>query len=113
MKHNEHIRVVSTKTTPYVPVADPVKPKLRKHSRTSLLKMLRLAPESVVAYYGLACLDAVAHKPDAAFGKLEKAAIHGFRDTRQLRREPDLQSLRHDPRWKAMFAFIANLKECE
>jgi Flp pilus assembly protein TadD len=82
--------------------------KQRKKARSCFVKALRLDPKYAWAYYGLACLDALERKQDAAFKNLEKAAAHGFYDLGHLRRDADLRSLRRDARWKATLANVAS-----
>jgi tetratricopeptide (TPR) repeat protein len=80
--------------------------KQRKKARSCLVKVVRQNPKYVWAYYDLACLDALEHKPNAAFQNLDKAIALGFGDIRYLSRDADLRSLRHDARWNAMLATI-------
>jgi len=83
--------------------------KQRKKARSCYLTTLRLDPKYAWAYYDLACLDALEHKPDAAFKNLEKAVALGVRHVRHLHRDPDLRYLRADVRWKALVAKVNEL----
>jgi len=79
----------------------------RKQARACFRKSRSLDPRNPWPHYGLACLDALDGKPQAAFRALAKAVANGFTDLRHLRRDPDLRSLRKDKRWKALLASIA------
>lgn len=50
--------------------------------------------------YNTACAYALLGETNEAFFHLEKAMNAGFGDTKQLTEDPDLVSLREDPRWE-------------
>jgi Flp pilus assembly protein TadD len=80
--------------------------KQRKKARSCFVRALRLDQKYAWAYYDLACLDALERRRDAAFKNLERAIAVGFEDSRHLRRDADLRSLRTDARWTTMLATI-------
>jgi len=55
-----------------------------------------------VCAYNAACAFALGGKKDLAFDRLRQARLRGFRDREQVLSDPDLASLRDDPRWKAL-----------
>ena len=57
--------------------------------------------------YNIACVQAKAGRRDDAFASLERAISEGFRDKATMESDPDLQSLRADPRWAALLQRIA------
>jgi tetratricopeptide (TPR) repeat protein len=62
-------------------------------------RLVRLLPERAIPWYNLACSYAVLGMTDPAFGALQRALELGYRHLDHLRRDPDLKSLRHDPRF--------------
>jgi tetratricopeptide (TPR) repeat protein len=76
--------------------------KRRAEARKCFNRALREKPDFASSWYGLACLDALEGKREAAFRNLERAVEHGFKDAAHLRRDPDLRSLRRDGRWKTL-----------
>jgi hypothetical protein len=52
--------------------------------------------------YQAACCEALAARRDGAFERLDQALAAGYRDAAQLGADPDLASLRADPRWPAI-----------
>ena len=55
-------------------------------------------PDGGVAYDHACCL-ALAGRKDEAFDRLRFAMANGFRDVDHMEKDPDLASLRDDPRW--------------
>lgn len=51
------------------------------------------------SYYNIACAQALLGHPDAAFEALEQAKLAGFADRHLMRTDPDLASIRDDPRF--------------
>ncbi len=62
-------------------------------------QLVRLRPDKPIAWYNLACSYAVLGMTDRAFDALERALRLGYRHYHHLRRDPDLKSLRRDPRF--------------
>lgn len=52
--------------------------------------------------YNAACCHALGAEPDRAFASLQRAVDDGFRDGAHLANDPDLASLRTDPRWQPL-----------
>jgi carboxyl-terminal processing protease len=53
-------------------------------------------------FYNAACYFALAGKVDEAFRYLEQAISHGYANPEKYKTDPDLNSLRKDPRWPAI-----------
>jgi tetratricopeptide (TPR) repeat protein len=53
-------------------------------------------------YYNAACSWSLSGNADRAFGMLEQALEHGYRDVDLFETDTDLNSLRDDPRWGAV-----------
>jgi tetratricopeptide (TPR) repeat protein len=62
-------------------------------------RLVRLLPERPVPWYNLACSYAVLGMVEPAFAALQRAIDLGYRHLRHLCRDPDLKSLRRDPRF--------------
>jgi tetratricopeptide (TPR) repeat protein len=74
-------------------------------------RLVRLAPEDPVVWYNLACSFAVLGMIEPAFSTLQNALELGYRNAGRLRRDPDLKSLRRDPRFARLlrrFGFVVN-----
>ena len=67
------------------------------------LQLVRLHGERPIPWYNLACSYALLGMADKAFAALERALRLGYAHFRQLRRDPDLKSLRDDPRFVRLF----------
>lgn len=65
-------------------------------------------PEDAAVCYNVACLYALEGEVDRAIACLEKAARAGFAHPEWIRRDPDLDSLRDDPRFRALLAVGAD-----
>lgn len=63
------------------------------------LQLVRLRGERPIPWYNLACSFAVLGMTERAFEALERALRLGYRHIHHLRRDPDLKSLRRDPRF--------------
>jgi tetratricopeptide (TPR) repeat protein len=63
------------------------------------LQLVRLRPDKPVAWYNLACSYALLGMADRAFEALERSLRLGYKLIHHLRRDPDLKSLRSDPRF--------------
>jgi tetratricopeptide (TPR) repeat protein len=62
-------------------------------------RLVRLLPDRAIPWYNLACSYAVLGLIDPAISALQQALELGYRHLDHLRRDPDLKSLRHDPRF--------------
>jgi tetratricopeptide (TPR) repeat protein len=70
-----------------------------EHSLPIDLQLTQLRPERSVFWYNLACSYARLKSFDSAFAALEKAVARGYDDVIHLIKDPDLKSLRSDPRF--------------
>src|SRR4051794_1222724 len=62
-------------------------------------RLVRLLPERDVPWYNLACSYALLGMIEPAISALQRALELGYRHLDHLRRDPDLKSLRRDPRF--------------
>ena len=62
-------------------------------------RLVRLLPERAIPWYNLACSYAVLGMIEPAFASLQRALELGYRHLDHVRRDPDLKSLHHDPRF--------------
>jgi tetratricopeptide (TPR) repeat protein len=62
-------------------------------------RLVRLTPDNAVAWYNLACSYAILGMIDPAFAALQRSLDLGYRLLARLRRDPDLKTLRRDPRF--------------
>jgi tetratricopeptide (TPR) repeat protein len=65
-------------------------------------KLIQLRPNDALAHYNLACSYALLKKPDQALKTLRRAVELGYRDFRYMREDRDLESVRHDPRFRQL-----------
>ncbi len=63
------------------------------------LQLVRLRPDRPIPWYNLACSYALLGMTERAFEALERSLRLGYRHIHHLRRDPDLKSLRRDPRF--------------
>ena len=64
-------------------------------------RLVRLAPDDAIAWYNLSCTYAVLGMIDPAFSALERSLELGYRLLSRLKQDPDLKTLRRDPRFLA------------
>ncbi len=64
------------------------------------LKLTSIRPKDPVAYYNLACSYSNLENLDGAFEALRRAFELGYNDYRHLLRDPDLEKVRRDRRFK-------------
>jgi tetratricopeptide (TPR) repeat protein len=65
-------------------------------------RIVQREPEDPLARYNLACSLALTRRPDEAFRELDEARSLGYRDREHALHDPDLASLRDDPRFLAL-----------
>ncbi len=61
-------------------------------------RLVRLLPDRPIPWYNLACSYAVLGMTEPAVAALQRSFELGYRHIHHLRRDPDLKSLRQDPR---------------
>jgi Flp pilus assembly protein TadD len=66
------------------------------------LRVTQLSPKDPVAYYNLACSFSNLENLDGAFESLHRAFELGYNDYRHLLRDPDLENVRRDRRFKRL-----------
>lgn len=66
------------------------------------LRLAGLRPKDPIAFYNLACSYSHLDNLDAAFDALHRAFDLGYRDYRHLLRDPDLENVRRDRRFKRL-----------
>ncbi len=63
------------------------------------LQLARLRPDRPIPWYNLACSYALLGMTDRAFEALDRSLRLGYSHIHHLRQDPDLKSLRRDPRF--------------
>ena len=63
------------------------------------LRLTRLRPDKPIPWYNLACSYALTGMTDKALDALDRALRLGYDEFSRIRRDPDLNSLRADPRF--------------
>ncbi len=66
------------------------------------LRNVRLDPHNPGAHYNLACSLALKNRKDEAFASLKTALEKGFSNVGWMIKDPDLRSLRGDPRFTSL-----------
>jgi tetratricopeptide (TPR) repeat protein len=62
-------------------------------------RLVRLVPDDAIAWYNLTCSYTVLGMIEPAFFALQRSLELGYRCIKRLRRDPDLKTLRRDPRF--------------
>jgi len=75
-----------------------------KAAMKEMNEVLRTNPSYGLGHYNIACWQAKLGNKDEAFKSLNAATGYGFRDAAWMEKDPDLASLRTDPRWKTALA---------
>ena len=65
-------------------------------------RLVQIRPNDPLAHYNLACSYALLKRPDHAIKALRRAVELGYRDFRYMREDRDLDSIRHDPRFRQL-----------
>jgi tetratricopeptide (TPR) repeat protein len=65
-------------------------------------RLARLCPDNPLVFYNLACSYSLMSHLDEAFAALRKAVHLGYRDTKWMTKDPDLENLRKDSRFEAL-----------
>jgi tetratricopeptide (TPR) repeat protein len=71
-------------------------------------RLVQLRPSDALAHYNLACSYALLKRPDMALKTLRRAVELGYRDFRYMREDHDLDSIRHDPRFRQLLREYEN-----
>src|SRR6516164_8646457 len=71
-------------------------------------RLIQLRPTDALAHYNLACSYALLKRPDQAIKTLRRAVELGYRDFRYMREDRDLDSIRHDPRFRQLLREYEN-----
>jgi hypothetical protein len=83
---------------------DQIKRNRLDSAENTLKQALEIAPDHPTNLYNMACVKALKGQSEPALEFLQKAALEGFTDFAHVERDPDLQSLRGLPRYKAIIA---------
>ena len=65
-------------------------------------KLVRLQPSNPTAHYNLACSLALSKRKGDALRSLDAAVQLGYQDFDWMSQDPDLESLKKDPRFEAL-----------
>lgn len=65
-------------------------------------RLCDLLPDNAIAHYNLACSLSLLGRLDRAIEVLERAIELGYRDFDYLERDPDLENVRRDARYRAL-----------
>jgi tetratricopeptide (TPR) repeat protein len=71
-------------------------------------RLVQLRPGDPLAHYNLACSYALLRRPELALKTLRRAVELGYRDFRYMREDRDLDSIRHDPRFRQLLREYEN-----
>jgi tetratricopeptide (TPR) repeat protein len=63
-------------------------------------KLAVLRPDEPIVHYNLACSQALTEDVEGAFKSLKRAVLLGYSDFSYIFKDPDLKSLREDPRFE-------------
>jgi tetratricopeptide (TPR) repeat protein len=71
-------------------------------------RLVQLRPSDALAHYNLACSYALLKRPDQSLQTLRRAVELGYRDFRYMKEDHDLDSVRHDPRFRQLLREYEN-----
>lgn len=71
-------------------------------------RLVQLRPNDPLAHYNLACSYALLRRPDQSLKTLRRAVELGYRDFRYMLEDHDLDSIRHDPRFRQLLREYEN-----
>ena len=71
-------------------------------------RLVALRPTDPLAHYNLACSYALLKRNELALKTLRRAIELGYRDFRYMREDRDLESIRHDPRFRQLLREYEN-----
>jgi tetratricopeptide (TPR) repeat protein len=71
-------------------------------------RLVQLRPKDALAHYNLACSYALLNRGDQALRTLRTAVELGYCDFRYMREDHDLDSIRHDPRFRQLLREYEN-----
>lgn len=71
-------------------------------------RLVQLRPHDALAHYNLACSFALLKRPEQSLKTLRRAIELGYRDFRYMKEDRDLDSIRHDPRFRQMMREFEN-----
>ena len=66
--------------------------------------MVRMQPQSPIAWYNLACSLSLTGAPDDAFAALDKAVALGYDDAEWMQDDDDFAPIKNDPRFERLLA---------
>lgn len=69
-------------------------------------RLARLCPDNRLVFYNLACSYSLLNQLDEAFAALDSAIKPGYTDVRWLEKDPDLENVRRDVRFKVVRSTI-------
>ena len=67
-------------------------------------RLAELKPEDPVVYYNLACSYSLLKMADSCLTAIKKAIHLGYHDLDFMEKDPDLQFIREDPRYKQLLS---------
>lgn len=71
-------------------------------------RLVQLRPNDALAHYNLACSYALLKRSELAIKTLRRAVELGYHDFRYMREDRDLDTIRHDPRFRQLLREFEN-----